>query len=155
MSPNLISACIAYLRSDSTIVAAFGDSVTTPKFWNEYADQEYYPYLIFKSPGTSETYESIDNAYTPSKVADGILTAEVYAQTLAQVQSLTELVNSSLTDADINDLQWSGGDTFYFRPVQQSYPVIPVTGPDGSTTSYKHLCQFRFLSEANLTPYAP
>jgi hypothetical protein len=155
MSVGLAGDCIAYIRSNTGLPGLFGDSADTPKFWNQYADQESLPYVVFGSPGVTPTYSSMDGNRQGSYDSDGMLTVETYAQTLESAIELAKQVREALTDADDKGLSLTVGNLFYLRPETLAQPPIKEVGPDGVPTAYKQLTHFRFMSENNLQAFPP
>ena len=151
MSFDLVSSLVAYMRTNSDLVAAFNDSPSNPSFWSNYnalqssATDPIMPYLVFVEPQETKNYETADYTENPSDQATGVLMADIYAPNEANLRALGEQVCGVLNDCDdvIDGL-------FYFRRTTQSFPPTPQTGPDASPTIFQRSIQFRYMYEEYL-----
>ena len=152
MNPDLLASIISYMRLNAALVASFGDSAVTPKFWSNYnafqasAIDPVMPYLVFVEPNETKSYETADKATNnPSDAAIGMLVCDIYASTELGVRQLGEQLCGVLNDCDnvINGL-------FYFRRTTQAMPPLPSTGPDASPTIFRRQIQFKYMYEETL-----
>ena len=78
MPPDLVSACIAWLRLTPAVVAAFGDAVGTEKFFSDVAVRGTDPpWLAFSEPDEDKGFETEDQTGATSSLAVGVLACEV------------------------------------------------------------------------------
>ncbi len=146
MNPDLLAACIAWLRTFPAIVAAFGDSSATPKFSSQYESPVVpaLPYLVFLEGKNVASYETVDQAHQVGETGDGMLTFHVFDEGMTSVRQLADDVATALQDAD---LVFSNGALLLFRRLLTDFPVSSSTGPDGRATVYKRTVLFRALTE--------
>ncbi len=148
MNPDLLASLIAYMRTNGALVAAFGDSAATPKFWSNYGALQatttdpIMPYLVFVEPNESKSYETADATGNPSDAASGVLVADIYASTEVLARQLGEQVCGVLNDCDDTIV-----GLFYFRRTSQAMPPLPSTGPDASPTIFRRQIHFRYMLE--------
>lgn len=107
MNPDLLAACIAWLRANPGIVSAFGENLAaTPqlvKFWSDYAGPivPALPYLVFAEPTDKEGFETIDNSNDIWSLVDGIVACQVFAESKTAARRLADQVAEALNDADL------------------------------------------------------
>lgn len=107
MSPDLLAACVAWLRGQAAIVAAFGEDLTASppviKFWSDYAGPTTpaLPYLVFAEPQSTESFETIDQDQDVSSLTDGTLIVNVFAESKLDCRQLADTVGESLNDAPL------------------------------------------------------
>ena len=102
LPPDLIAACIAWLRTNPALVASFGDDplTGTPKFFSDIAIRNTTtPYLEFSEPMEVEGYETIDYTRQFSSLASG--TFEI------QIRGLRQPTGSTARDSWPNR-SWRG-----------------------------------------------
>jgi hypothetical protein len=143
MPPDLIAACISWLRQSVAVASAFGDSPPTGvmKFGSDIQPPgEVLPYATFSEPMEIESFETGGG---PSLV-EGMFTIEVMASGKLLVRQLTALVESRLQDAP---LVFEGGDLFYLRRTDRRFPIMENNGPESETAVFKRKVEFAYKFE--------
>lgn len=145
---DLVAACIAWLRLNVAIVAAFGDTIQTEKFGSDLAARGTSPpYLEFFEPEEDETYETIDATGLPSSVTYGLLGMEIIgSQAMGKLgtRQLAEQVVAALNDAPLTFLD---GVLLYLRRANRRYPTFKGQGPGQNIIVWKRAIEFRYEIE--------
>ena len=142
--PDLIAACIAWLRQQPQIVSAFGDSATTPKFVSDILPRSLGPpYLVFYEPHEDEEYETID-ARGPSTIAEGVFHVDLVGTGKFAVRQLAEQVAAALNDAPLTFLD---GVLVYLRRSVRHYPTFRTAGPSANVVEFKRILEFEYKIE--------
>jgi hypothetical protein len=152
--PDLVAACIAWLRLQPAIVAAMGEvpaTATTPaveKFFSDIAARSVNPpYLGFFEPDEVEGYETEDYTGLNSTLTDGTLAFElVGSQALGKLgtRQLAEAIVAVLNDAPLTFLD---GVLVYLRRSERRYPTFRESGPGTNVVMWKRVCEFDFKIE--------
>jgi hypothetical protein len=146
--PDLVAACIAWLRLSPTIVAAMGETATVEKFFSDYTTRSTAPpYLAFYEPEETEGYESLDTTGLTSALTDGLLAFELVApQSLGKLgtRQLAEAIVSRLNDAP---LTFADGTLVYFRRSERRFPTFREAGSGTNAVVWKRVCEFTFKIE--------
>lgn len=146
--PDLVAACIAWLRLNAAIVAAFGDTVATPKFGSDIAARGISPpYLEFYEPEEDESYETADGTGLPSTLADGLLSFDLVCPgSLGKLgtRQLGELVIEALNDAPLTFLD---GVLVYLRRTKRHYPTFRGGGPGNNIVIWKRTMDMDYKIE--------
>ena len=139
------SALIAWIRLQPALVAAFGDSTTTPKFSSDLAPTKTAPpWLEFFEPEEDESYESEDYTGLPSSLCDGTLGCELVGTGKLQVRLLAEQVAAVVNDAP---LTFADGVLVYLRRTARKYPTFREAGPGTNVVLYKRYLSFDYKIE--------
>ena len=145
LPPDLVAAIIAWLRQQQAIVAAFGDSATTPKFGSDLVSTKTAPpYLTFFEPDEDESYESADFTGLPSSLTDGTLGCDLVGTGKLQVRQLAEQVAAVVNDAP---LTFQDGVLVYLRRTTRKFPTFTETGPGTNVLIYKRYMEFDYKIE--------
>jgi hypothetical protein len=152
LPPDLIAACIAWLRLQAPIVAAFGDAVGSEKFGSDIAaGGTQPPYLEFNEPEEDEGYETEDQTGLPSSLAEGVFYAElVGSQAMGKLgtRQLAEQVVAVLNDAPLTFLD---GVLVYLRRSKRRYPTFKSYGPGSNIVTWKRVLEFEYKIERYVT----
>ena len=124
--PDLVAACIQWLRFQGTIVLAFGDSATTPKFFSTSRPAAHSrPGSGFSEPEGEETYDTKDDSGLASSLEEGDLICAVTggggASGKVALRQLADQVASILADAP---LTFADGSLVYLRRARRRYPHL-------------------------------
>jgi hypothetical protein len=152
--PDLVAACIAWLRLQPAIVAAMGESAAigaTPaiiKFYSDIASRSIEPpYLGFFEPTEEESYESADGTGLTSTLTEGLLAFElVGSQAMGKLgtRQLAEQISAALNDAP---LTFQDGVLVYLRRSMRRFPTFRESGPGSSVVVWKRVCEFDYHIE--------
>lgn len=118
LPPDLPAAIMQWLRQNPTVVAAFGDTATTPKFfgdkatWNKLPEMPYLVYdEIYEGPGL---YESADDRGITHLFPEGQFQIAVFTKQKIQGRNLARMLKNVLNDAPLTfedgillELRWS------------------------------------------------
>lgn len=152
MEPDILAAIIAFVRSQSALVTAFGENLSASppiiKFYADTAGQSIpaLPYLVLTEPQSVEGFETPGPNDDGSSVVDGVIGMEVYASSKTTSRQLADQVAAVLNDCE-GSLGVTGIGIFYFRRTTLRFPIITTVGPDGNPTAYGRIIQFRYLYE--------
>jgi hypothetical protein len=145
LPPDLVAACIAWLRQQPAIVTAFSDSATTPKFGSDISPRDTNPpWLDFFEPDEEEGYESVDYTGQPSSLCDGTLGIELVGTGKLAVRLLADQVAAVLNDAP---LVFQDGVLVYLRRTKRKYPSFREAGPGTNVVLYKRYLEFDYKIE--------
>ena len=143
---DLIAACIAWLRQDAAIVAAFGDikgSRTHEKFVSDIdLPRTPPPYAVFDEPTEFENYESPDQDGLSSSVARGVFNLTVYTTEKLVARQYGDMLAASLNDAP---LIFTDGILLYLRRSERRWPTFTSPGEGKNVTLYKRVLEFDYL----------
>jgi len=143
---DIIAASIAWLRTNSQIVEAFGDSPATKvyKFTSDLEPRSTdAPYAVFYEPQEVESFETTDGSKITSEI-DGVYRIDVFSDGKLLTRQLCDLVGQSLTDAN---LQFTSGILIYIRRSQRQYPTVEVPGTGTNATLFKRMIEFEYKFE--------
>jgi hypothetical protein len=145
---DLIAACIAHLRSDPAIVAAFGDAKGVAGKDKFVSDVELpktdLPYAIFDEPQEIEDYETQDQTNRYSSTIRGVFHLTVLADEKLAARRLGDMAAASLNDAP---LVFQDGVLMYLRRSERRFPVVAATGPGPNVTMFKRVVEFMYMIE--------
>jgi hypothetical protein len=145
---DLIAACIAHLRSDPAIVAAFGDAKGVAGKDKFVSDVELpktdLPYAIFDEPDESEDYETQDQTNRYSSTIRGVFHLTVLADEKLAARRLGDMAAASLNDAP---LVFQDGVLMYLRRSERRFPIVAATGPGPNVTMFKRVVEFMYMIE--------
>lgn len=145
---DLIAACIAWLRQQPTIVAAFGDvkgSKTSQKFVSDVElPKTSPPFVVFNEPIEVESYETADGSGMRGSKVDGLFEIHVYATGKLDSRQKADTVAASLQDAP---LQFTDGVLLYLRRTERKFPSFRSPGPDDDVALYHRIVEFHYIIE--------
>lgn len=139
---DLMAAIVAQLRATSSLVTAFGDSGSTPKFW---ADEAFgspaLPWLRITEVG-GQTEFSSDGNY----IEDGTIQVSVFSHGRRTARSLSNQIEKALNDAALlnNELR-----VMRFRRLQPSFDAPSEPGL-GATVIYHRVLTFRYTGSSQI-----
>lgn len=143
---DLIAACIAWLRRDAAIVAAFGDVKGSKRNQKFVSDVELPktdpPYAVFDEPTEFENYESPGQDGLSSSVARGMFNLTVYTTEKLVARQYADMLAASLNDAP---LQFTDGILLYLRRSERRWPTLTSPGNGENVTLYKRVLEFEYL----------
>lgn len=143
---DLIAACIAWLRNDAAIVAAFGDVKGSHRNQKFVSDIELVktspPYAVFDEPTEIENYETPDQDGLSSSVANGLFKLTVYTNEKLVARQYAEMLAASLNDAP---LKFTDGILLYLRRSERRWPTLISPGNGENVTLYKRVLEFEYL----------
>jgi len=146
--PDLVAACIAWLRLQPAIVAAMGEVLGAEKFFSDVAARSVAPpYLAFFEPDEVEGYETVDYTGLNSTLTDGTLAFElVGSQALGKLgtRQLAEAIVAVLNDAPLTFID---GTLVYLRRSERRYPTFRESGPGTNVVIWKRVCEFDYKIE--------
>lgn len=143
--PDLIAALVVWIRQNSALVAAFGDSATTPKFGSDLAaPKTAYPYCNFFEPDEDESYETEDQTGLVSSVADGTLGLEVVGSGKLAVRQLGEQLAAAINNAP---LTFADGNLIHLYRSTRKFPTFRETGPGTNVVTFKRYLEFDYKIE--------
>lgn len=145
---DLIAASIAHLRSDSGVVAAFGDapeSIDRRKFVSDVElPKTDPPYVVFTEPIEAETYETADGSGRNGSTVYGVFVIEVVSTEKLDARTKADAVAARLQDAP---LEFVDGTLLYLRRSERRFPTFRSAGPRGDVVIYKRIIEFRYIIE--------
>jgi hypothetical protein len=149
LPPDLVAACIAWLRLQPAIVAAFGESLAVPKFFSDIAERSIQPpWLAFYEPEEDEGFETKDGTNLASSLAVGTLACEVIGgggpNGKLYVRQLAETIAQTLTDAP---LTFADGTLVYLRRSKRKFPTSREPGIGANVQTYKRILEFDYQIE--------
>lgn len=149
LPPDLMAAVVAWLRLDQAVVAALGETATSPRI---FADLEARgtaaPWVSFSEPDEDESYETVDPTGRPSSVTAGLFHAEITGPggsggKLA-IRQLAELIGDTIEDAP---LTFADGTLIYLRRTGRKFPIFREPGTGGTAQFYKRILEFEYMIE--------
>ena len=158
MQPDILAATIAFIRTQSAIVTAFGEDLSAVpqpsiKFFSDWAGEivPALPYLVLTEPQSIESFETIATegmSNVVSSMMDGLIAMEVFASSKTAARQLADQVAAVVDDCeDALNTTLANIGVFYVRRTAFRFPVVTNVGPDGSATSFARIIQFRYLYE--------
>lgn len=145
--PDIIAASIAWLRTNATLVAAFGDShsAKADKFTSDTEARGINPpYAVFHEPQEFESFESKDPTGFRSSVVEGQYTIEVFTTGKLTTRQLSLQVGNWLSDSP---LVFDEGLLIYIKAVERQYPTLRVSGPGENIVMFKRAIDFEYKFE--------
>ncbi len=144
---DIISASIAWLRTNATLVATFGDSHATnvDKFTSDTEARSIDPpYAVFSEPQEFESFESKDPTGQRSSVVEGQFTIEVFSTGKLTTRQYSKQIGDWLSDAP---LVFQEGVLIYLKAVERQYPTLRTSGPGENIVMFKRAVDFEYKFE--------
>lgn len=144
---DIISASIAWLRTNTSLVTTFGDSHSTgiDKFTSDTEARSINPpYAVFHEPQEAESFESKDPSGLRSSLVEGIFTIEVFSTGKLTTRQYTRQIGDWLSDAP---LTFQEGTLVYIKAVDRQYPTLKESGPGTNIVMFKRAIDFEYKFE--------
>jgi hypothetical protein len=144
-SPDLVSACIAWLRTNDSgsVATTFGDAPTTPKFFEGRGFVADAPYLIFEESQATEDEYSTGGNY----IASGSIIVHTFsANGQRDAKALAELVRGSLNNAP---LVYTGEKLMRLWSNARSVPV-PGDSTPGAPALFQRVFSLEFMASGQI-----
>lgn len=152
LPPDLPAAIMLWLRQSPQIVAKFGDSLTTPKFfgdratWNKLPDM---PYLVYDEIYEGNpTYESADQFGVVHETPTGQFQIAIFTKNKIDGRNLARMIKNRLNDAPLFfqdgwllELRWES---------ELSIPGDGTIGPGSAPTYYQRVMTFLYCVEREM-----
>lgn len=138
---DLPAAMVGYLRSQPSVVSAFGDdtsSLATKKFWGDAVRPGVnLPWAVYDEPDSQTMWMTEANGVKPF-LRDATIRFLIVGEGKSNVRSLADMLTKTLNDAP---LQWTGGALLNFREKQASFVPVGDLAPN-ATDAYARVVLF-------------
>lgn len=127
---DLPAAMIGYLRSQPSLVAAFGEDTSvlaTTKFWPDFAQGGVQlPWAVYDEPDATTTWMTEANGVKPF-LREATIRFLIVGEGKSTVRALADQIATTLNDAP---LEWSGGQLMNFREKQSAFVPVGDLAPN-------------------------